>query len=303
LIHSCVRTADDAKHCRSCATTNAIKRTFDRSTVTSTTTSDIPFTSHYKPGGTLCTAVGQWASHVADTGQDPHGLGRWSYILLRTRNERGLIIATAYRVCQNARGEQAGPITAYTQQRTLLRDTYTTPHPQQVWDRHFREQLQLWADLNYDMIIMLDSNEVLHSRSGSHLWQAFAQFNMVDAFSHRHTHLPPLPNNDPIITYQRGRRRLDYIMVTSTLAPAIRQSGYLSYASCIHSNHRGVFVDLDAKLLFGRQPSILPPTMRALTTRHPRKLQNYLTNLTTFFDHHNITKRSADLLNTARMEK
>ena len=109
------------------ATTNAIKRTFDRSTITSTTTSDIPFTSHYKPGGTLCTAVGQWASHVADTGQDPHGLGRWSYILLRTRNERGLIIATAYRVCQNARGEQAGPITAYTQQRTLLRDTYTTP--------------------------------------------------------------------------------------------------------------------------------------------------------------------------------
>jgi len=131
----------------------AFQRLFDRSTTISPSTSDIPFPKAYKPGGTLTAAVGAWASRTIYTGQDKHGLGRWSYIILRAKNERCVALLTAYRVCQT---NSSGASTAFTQQRTLLRTAEVgenvivgtapaldpmNPKPKQAWDHHFREQI------------------------------------------------------------------------------------------------------------------------------------------------------------------
>jgi hypothetical protein len=281
------------------ATSNAFRQLFDRSTNVSTTTSAVPFKRAYKPGGTLTAAVGKWCSRIESSGEDPYKLGRWSYTIFRAKNEQRIAVMTAYRVCQNAQAKTDGTLKTYTQQRTLLRQLIPTnddpdPNPKQYWDRHFSEQLTKWKQLDYQIIVMLDANETLPATSTTHLHRIFRDHQMIDAFSARHPHLEPRQTNDPIITYQRGRRRLDYIMISRSLEPFVLRSGYLSYADCPHSDHRGIFVDFDAPRLFGSLQPILPHTMRALTTKHPAKVQSYLTALRQYFEQHNIEQRSQD---------
>jgi hypothetical protein len=40
------------------------------------------FLSQYQPGGTTTIVCGNWTSRIVDRGEDPLGLGRWSYFSL-----------------------------------------------------------------------------------------------------------------------------------------------------------------------------------------------------------------------------
>jgi hypothetical protein len=54
-----------------------------KSSVNQSSQIDEGFSSYHQPGGTLTTVVVQWTSRVQHIGQDPFGLGHWSYISLR----------------------------------------------------------------------------------------------------------------------------------------------------------------------------------------------------------------------------
>jgi len=73
------------------------------------------FSSYHQPGGTLTAVVGQWASRVLFKGQDPFGLGRWSYITLRGKGGKLVTFILAYRVSQK-HSSSVGMKTAYMQQ-------------------------------------------------------------------------------------------------------------------------------------------------------------------------------------------
>ena len=187
-------------------TKNAFKRIYDRSACTIAATSSILFQRPNKPGGTLCATTGRWCSRVMDSNTDSRDMGRWCYFTLRAKIGRTIIIMSAYHVCQNARTHLPGATTSFMQQRTIFRENgITTPNPKTpTWDRDFKAQLQLWTDLNYELIIMLDANEVLCDESKTFLWQTFRESGLVDVFHQHHPDLPPQLNDDPIVTYQRG---------------------------------------------------------------------------------------------------
>jgi hypothetical protein len=65
--------------------------------VTSHTKEDNP--QEYQPGGTLAIVCNKWTSRVVEKGTDPFGLGRWTYIGLRGKNNTHSLIVSAYRVC------------------------------------------------------------------------------------------------------------------------------------------------------------------------------------------------------------
>jgi hypothetical protein len=281
------------------ATSNGFKKIFDRSTKLSFSTSSLEFKSSYKPGGTLTAAVGSWCSRVSDSDQDQHGLGRWSFQILRSKSNQHIAVVTAYRVCQNSDSGVPGPLTAFTQQRTILRATHANPNPKIIWDEHFRKQLQQWRDMDYDIIVMMDANDSLHASSKLTLYKTLQEFDLVDAFHATHPDPPPSPTNDPIITYQRGSKRLDYILVSRRLRPSIAKCGYLPFSQCIQSDHRGIFMDLDKTNLFGNHQPILPAEMRKLTTKHPKKVEKYLEVLRDKFLSHNVEERSITLYDKA----
>ncbi len=61
----------------------------DSCTLSSLQTSRLvePFLSSYQPGGTATILTNRWTSRIISRGEDPLGLGRWSYITLRGKQE------------------------------------------------------------------------------------------------------------------------------------------------------------------------------------------------------------------------
>jgi hypothetical protein len=85
------------------------------------------FISSYQPGGTLTAVTGDWTLHAVDKGMDPHGLGRWSYVIIRGKRDSKAVIIPAYRVGDN---RTASPKTAYRQQARGLSNLH--PEAQQT---------------------------------------------------------------------------------------------------------------------------------------------------------------------------
>ena len=82
-------------------------------------TSDIPSTEVTQYGGTCTVVTDKWTGRIEDSGSDPNGLGRWSYVRLNGRNGRRVLLLTVYQVCKQS-VNTAGGMTAFTQQWNLL---------------------------------------------------------------------------------------------------------------------------------------------------------------------------------------
>jgi hypothetical protein len=76
-----------------------LRRTWNQTTI-ATSRAVEPYISSYQPGGTATIICDNWTSRVIGRGENPHGLGRWSYIILRGRGTKKVAIITAYNVSQ-----------------------------------------------------------------------------------------------------------------------------------------------------------------------------------------------------------
>jgi hypothetical protein len=130
------------------------------------------FSSYFQPGGFLTTIVDQWTSRVLQKGQDPHGLGRWSYVTLQGKMSSKVTIITAYRVSQKT-SLSAGPKTAYMQQYRAIQTELLLQHKVGITPNPNRQlilDLQAWiCNLqkdNHQIILNLDNNEDLYSAEG-----------------------------------------------------------------------------------------------------------------------------------------
>jgi hypothetical protein len=83
-----------------------------------TSPSDEPSVGSKQAEGTLMGVTGALVGRIKETGQDTHGLGRWSYVCLRGTDGKDTYIITAYRVSQDS--NSSGDTTAHKQQVRLL---------------------------------------------------------------------------------------------------------------------------------------------------------------------------------------
>ena len=58
-----------------------------------------PWSSIYKPGGTIMISSPSLVSRVTTSGEDEEGCGRWSYTTYGGENNERLIIIAAYCIC------------------------------------------------------------------------------------------------------------------------------------------------------------------------------------------------------------
>jgi hypothetical protein len=260
------------------------------------------FDSSYQPGGTLTAVVVCWTSRVEEKGGDPYGLGRWSFIALRGATNSKIFIVTAYRVCDN---KESGPKTAYRQQFRHLSEItkmVRSPDPYkqcilnlQAWLEDIVQQghlIILCLDSNEDItktapaFIPLTYNEGTHASHPAHnglLAALMTTCGLVDPLAHQHT-LQPFPP-----TYNRGRSRLDYILVSASILPMVQRSGILPYQALFHSDHRSCFVDINPTLLFGNQTAeLVPPCRRQLQLFDPRIVSHYNELLQKQLSYHKI---------------
>jgi hypothetical protein len=130
------------------------------------------FFSTFQPGGTLTSIVDHWTSRLRSKGQDPYGLGRWSYVTLRGKCDSLITIITAYRVSQKS-SYSMGVKTAYMQQvralksNTLLHTssiTHAEPNKQFILD--LQAWIQYLQSQGHKVILNLDNNDNFYATEG-----------------------------------------------------------------------------------------------------------------------------------------
>jgi hypothetical protein len=292
----------------------ALRRCLHRNWQSSKFQTSIPeekFLSNYQPGGTATIIVDRWTSRVLSSGMDPFGLGRWSYVTLRGKSDTSICIITAYRVCND---RYTGPKTAYQQQKRQLSFIFTDQNKQVHIDpyKQFILDLQSWISSlqaqGTQIILCLDNNEellpnkgqliplqqsskpVVHPKHDGTLETLVRSTGLTDVLRHHH----PSPTYPP--TYNRGKKRIDLILVSTSLLPSITRSGILPYNSVFQGDHRPCYIDLDAAVAFGGQTSpVCPPCQRGLQLHDPCRVDEYLTTLHKQLLSHNIPTRVANL--------
>jgi len=294
-----------------------IKQTWQHSTYT-TSHGEGPIVGEIQPGGTLTTIMNKWTSRVLERGTDPFGMGRWTYITLRGKEGRKILLVTAYRVCVQS-PSSVGPTTSTNQQFQHLskqfRKTNTPGNPNPR--NQFIVDLQAWLEVkvkdNYFIILSLDANEGIYGKTGhihpldyneehpistkGHDGSLLTLMNtcgLCDPLTLQHIEHPPPP------TYNRGNERIDYILVSIGILLAVQRSGILPYDQYFISDHRPCYLDFDSKLLFGQSTShIAPPQYRGLQLYDPRIVKEYQAVLEKQIKYHKLDSKIQELMEKA----
>jgi hypothetical protein len=108
---------------------------------------------------------------------------------------------------------------------------------------------------------------------------------LVDILTSQHSGTPPP-------TYARGKKRIDYILVSSSIAPIVHRSGILPFHSIFQSDHRPCFIDIDSDKLFKETThEIEQPKHRGLQLTDPRKVTRYIDIVNDQMAYHRIPEK------------
>ena len=106
-------------------------------------------------------------------------------------------------------------------------------------------------------------------------------------------------------TYSRGKTRIDFALISYSLSLAIIAAGYTAFAEIFHSDHRGLYLVLYEKILFGNVPDQLPQIhTRKLQSKNLHLSKKYLEVLMKHMKNQNLLVRTSNLLkSTVRDDK
>jgi len=137
-----------------------LHRTWEKSVFRTSRASE-SFLTSYQPGSTAMILCNHWTSRLLSKGEDPMGLSRWSYMVLRGKASKEVVMITAYNTCPTK-----GDTTAHQQQTRLLSSLHRLHHQWFIPNPHrqFILDLQSWLEhlisLGKDIILAMDANEV-----------------------------------------------------------------------------------------------------------------------------------------------
>lgn len=226
-----------------------------------------------------------YSGRYQNSGSDPHGLGRWSYIRLYGKNNASLLVITAHRVI-NAHIGQTGSSTAFHQEWHLLQlGGILHPNPRKAFITDLTLEINKWKTEGAHIILGGNFNENLgdtmdglaHLASTCKIADVHALFHDV---------------SDEPATYVRGRKRLDYVFASDGVLPFIRSGGIEPFFTTVHSDHQGIFLDVDLTSLLGDEmANILPPHLYGISSNSPYA-EKYIDSICKHLDEHNVHVRA-----------
>ena len=255
---------------------------------TSTIYASIPAVhdTKFQPGGVLQTINGCAVGRIAASGVDKYG--RFAWQTLNGSRDEGIVVITAYRVCQTRVGD-CGPNTAFMQQYTaMVKDGRSKPYPRQQILTDLLKLIREKREAGFRPILMLDANG---STFSDEKFRTFQQEALLEDPYYSKFHEMPA-------TYMRGRKRLDYILMDAGLLSAVRELGYLGTHQAVpDSDHSMAWVDFDERELF-RGKINRPPTFihRQFTLHQEDKVSKFMSELRERIMEHNIPGKVAALL-------
>ena len=242
--------------------------------------SSIKFPTTFKPGGTLMIVQRTVQCRINQQGSDE--LGRWTYIRLATRRESMIYIITIYKPCKTS-FNQAGPMTVFRQQWTILRaNGILSPNPRSQFDQDLLEFAQSILSEGHRIVIIGDFNE---TREKSTLIQELYQLGLRDAIYDRHNLIPRFRS------CKKGTNVIDHCLCSMSLLQHITLSHYEPFGLNIDSDHRGMIIDFKKSTLFGRTDPIQRQGHHRLSSTNQVQSEKFLEYLVKYWQKFQLSKR------------
>jgi hypothetical protein len=187
------------------------------------------------------------------------------------------VILAVYEVC-NQPVDAVGLTTSCKQQHISLDEQQRlvnhdngriSPHPRKALIHDLSCQMLQWRSDGFEIILSGDLNEILGTDPNEFAYIT-TEFDRTDVYRHCH-------GSDKPAMYQRGHKRLDYMLCTSELLPAVTACGIMPFKILSPSDNHTIFVDFDTNLLFGSLPSKLAsPKAKAFHSRNYESSEKYI---------------------------
>src|SRR5210317_979062 len=260
-------------------------------------------TSSFQYGGCLATVLDYVSHAVKSKGQDPTGLGRWSFIRLRgksfpsiphapedtsRRMSHDLIVISAYR--PNPPG--SGETTVWDQQRVYFTERVRNIDPRKAFTTDLSQHIKTWREQGCEIILGVDTNENLSATDPSSFREKMREVGLTEAILARH----PLSTQS---TYQRNcsNTPIDGIFVTAGVP--VRAAGYYGFEELIQSDHRAIWVDFDLSTsLGGHRPAKTTFKPRKLVSTDKQAVSRYITQIQDDYRAYNVPARLSQLYTT-----
>ena len=248
-----------------------------------------PNTDHtvtYQPGGNLLTANGAITGRIDGRGKDKWG--RFCWYSFKGQRDEGVVIITAYRVCQET-NHSPGPNTAFSQQYIAMREEgIREPNPRKQILVDLETLIADQRSRGYRPILLIDANgDYVHGKDAT-LGNFLLNTGLQDPFLSRY--------KNPIRTYLRGSNRIDYIFMDGALTQSVQRIGYLGTHEGAISDHVMAYVDMDHHQMFaGTLNKPPPPHLRDIMIGQEDKIQAFHKVLHTQLDVHKIHERAIEL--------
>ena len=245
--------------------------------------------SFFKPGGSLIYTKGHMVGRIIDKGTDPWGYGRWSFMRYQGKLNTSLLVISAYRVGQ--RNNNAGPSTAWYQQKVLLTQSKRDESPDMAFIKDIEEWYKLQNLECTEVIMMLDANEKWTNKSQiKQLASRLQLFNLnIDGGY-------DFPATHPCITNPSRDTTIDYCLCTKKVIDATRYATLTPFDLHSLGDHRGMLLDLDIKTLLSvLEDSQIQHMGRKLATGNIQATEKYLQSVDKGFIKQNIYNRSQKL--------
>ena len=236
-------------------------------------------------GGAFQLTFGQMAARVTEVGNDPTGLGRWTWTKFTGRGGIVTRVIVAYAPCRSEEPQQS---TVISQQRRYYRLRHDKRCPRDIMLDELRQQLVQWRQAGERLMIMMDVNE--DATTGR--FQRMLRSHPLRMRS-LHQDLHPDPKWKFTATHKRGRRPIDGAWATPDIQAD--RSTWLSFTKSI-SDHRFWIVEIDTKILLGEDiKRIVRPQARRLSCAVPRVKGKYVDIFEKQAKRHRLLERHYEL--------
>ena len=240
--------------------------------------------STYELGGTGIITSGKGSTHTIGSGEDKHGMGRWTWITIQGKQNRITTIISIYRPGKNQ--------TILERQQAHTSDkrpsVALTIGPQDLWDKDLMALVDTFKNKGHELIVAGDWNDDLNSET-SKVQDMMTSKGMREIIINRYGKGPE--------THQEGTTTIDGIFTTSGID--IRQGGYTSH-EVSPGDHRWTWIDISEHTMTGKdRDDYAPPVERRATSTIPSVRNRFNDILEKHVTAHQLHDKIEELYNNA----
>ncbi|MFM8621857.1 MAG: hypothetical protein ACKOB3_00515, partial [Holophagaceae bacterium] len=232
---------------------------------------EIPVNKTRLMGGTGVITCGACTGRLAPKGSGGDKMGRWSFCHYRMQ-ENLLTVISIYKVCKKAaKKKQATQPVATTeeaaannasrkkqqthrlghsawhqQRRALDLQDRKSENPRDAFHKDLEKFIEQCISKNHDIIIGGDWNDHIEVPR-SPILRLCTRFQLIDPWM---TFNPQYPN---FATYEWGKERIDSVLISQRLLPALLNISYTPVGFLNNTDHRGILLDWKTDVLFGNR--------------------------------------------------